>query len=81
MISSGAIPMKGVPKTVTVVGKPGIGTGAPGKLIVAVTGCGGTRIPSKGKCSVIPTVGAEGTEPCGHQDRRIQHGCAVEEAV
>lgn len=60
MISSGAIPMKGVPKTVTVVGKPGIGTGAPGKLIVAVTGCGGTRIPSKGKCSVIPTVGGRG---------------------
>lgn len=52
--------MKGVPKTVTVVGKPGIGTGAPGKLIVAVTGCGGTRIPSKGKCSVIPTVGGRG---------------------
>lgn len=74
--------MKGVPKTVTVVGKPGIGTGAPGKLIVAVTGCGGTRIPSKGKCSVIPTVGGRGgREPRGHQDRRIQHGCAVEEAV
>lgn len=62
--------MKGVPKTVTVVGKPGIGTGAPGKLIVAVTGCGGTRIPSKGKCfTPVAMVPAQTTGGTAHKRR------------
>ncbi len=77
---SGAIPMKGVPKTVTVVGKLGIGTGAPGKLDRRVDGMRRHENPVESARSVILT-GGEGRAPWAIQDRRIQHGCAVEEAV
>ncbi len=58
MISSGAIPMKGVPNGYGGCGNRGIGTGAPGKLIVAD---GMQARESRRKCAVIRPSGAEGT--------------------